>query len=148
MLQRFPICKSRSTDIRIDIIYSLICPYCNRLDLNEANRSCIYCYKTGKKIVHEENDINTCLQAVICAYMLEQQGVHVSGCEYRYLPSGTTIKCRYDDDMKSRLDAKLQELKNALDTGNFPYGKDEDTCKYCKIRHICDKQTEAKEEDE
>ena len=105
-------------------------------------------YKTGKNIAHEENDINTCLQAVIYAYMLEQQGMHITECQYRYLRNGMTIHCRYDDDMKSRLDAKLQELKDALDTGNFPYGGDKDVCKYCKIKHICDKQTDAEEDEE
>ena len=105
-------------------------------------------YKTGKNIAHKENDIDTCLQAVIYAYMLEQQGVHISECQYRYLRSGQTIRCRYDDDMKIRLDAKLQELKNALDTGNFPYGGDKDVCKYCKLKHICDKQTDAEEDEE
>lgn len=106
-------------------------------------------YKTGKKIDHEENDIDTCLQAVIYAYMLEQQGMHITECQYRYLRSGMTIRCRYDDDMKRRLDAKLQELKDALDTGNFPYSDDvKNVCKYCKIKHICDKQTEDEEDEE
>ena len=88
------------------------------------------------------------LQAVIYAYMLEQQGMHITECQYRYLRNGMTIHCRYDDDMESRLDAKLQELKDALDTGNFPYGGDKDVCKYCKTKHICDKQTDAEEDEE
>lgn len=105
-------------------------------------------YKTGKNITHKENDIDTCLQAVIYAYMLEQQGMHITECQYRYLRHGMTIHCWYDDDMKARLDAKLQELKNALDTGNFPYGGDKDVCEYCKLKHICDKQTDAEEDEE
>lgn len=122
--------------------------YPDRVEKIGADDYIIADYKTGKNIAHEENDINTCLQAVIYAYMLEQQGMHITECQYRYLRNGITIHCRYDDDMKSRLDAKLQELKNALDTGNFPYGEDKDVCKYCKIKHICDKQTDAEEDEE
>ena len=77
--------------------------------------------------------------------MLETQGKTISSCKYRYLRNGITVHCRYDDEMKKSLDAKLQEFKEALDTGAFPYGED---CKYCKIKHICDKQTEAEEDEE
>ena len=122
--------------------------YPDRVEQISGERYIIADYKTGKNVKHRQDDIDTCLQAVIYAYMLEQQGVAISGCEYRYLRTGTTIPCRYDADMKEKLNDKLQIFKDALDDGNFPYGTEKDVCKYCKLKGVCDKETDMEEDEE
>lgn len=105
-------------------------------------------YKTGKRINHQPNDINTCLQAVIYAYILEQKGVPITRCEYRYLRDDRVIPCRYDTAMKENLNAKLEELKNALDTGKFPQAEDKKTCIYCALASVCGNENESESEEQ
>lgn len=76
-------------------------------------------YKSGRKIDHEKDDINTCLQVVIYAYMMEQQGYNVAGGEFRYIRLGETITCVYNEGMKLALDDKLTQFKEALENFDF-----------------------------
>ena len=96
-------------------------------------------YKTGKRIKHVPHDIDTCLQVVIYAYLLEQKGIPISRCEYRYLRDDRVIPCRYDSTMKEKLNDKLLAFKSALDTGVFPATGN---CTYCKLKNICGKENE------
>ena len=105
-------------------------------------------YKTGKRVKHLANDIDTCMQVVIYAYLMEQKNLPISRCEYRYLRDGITIPCRYDDSMKEKLDTKLAIFKNALTTGQFPVAESSDACRYCTLAGICGRYNEEKEEAE
>lgn len=91
-------------------------------------------YKTGSEVKHEENDINTCLQVVIYAYLMEQKGYKISGCEYRYLRLDETVKCKYDDEIKEQLTTVLKQFKNMVTNTHFPCGAD---CSFCKFGKVC-----------
>lgn len=91
-------------------------------------------YKTGSEVKHEENDINTCLQVVIYAYLMEQKGYKISGCEYRYLRLDETVKCKYDDEIKEQLTTVLKHFKNMVTNTHFPCGVD---CSFCKFGKVC-----------
>ena len=106
-------------------------------------------YKTGRSIKHVEDDADTCLQVLIYAYMMEKQGVPVSGCEYRYLRLGETIPCRYDDEMKEALNQKLLWFRSVMESGVFETAapeNQEDVCKYCHYASICGRSTETEGE--
>ena len=52
------------------------------------------------------------------------------------------FKCRYDDEMKAKLDDKLMEFKEAIENGDFEIGtmtpdEEKEICKYCKYGSIC-----------
>jgi len=100
-------------------------------------------FKSGRNINHEEDDINSCLQVVIYAYLLEQQGFKVTGGEFRYIRLGETITCKYDDEMKKALSDMLEYFKTSVSSFDFPYLEptedNEDPCKYCRFKHICNK---------
>ena len=114
-----------------------------------AEGECIIAdYKTGRRVKHQANDIDTCLQVVIYAYLLEQRGVPISRCEYRYLRDGLLIPCRYDDSMKEKLNTKLLEFKKALEAGQFPPAESERACTYCTLAGICNNDLQEKEEAE
>lgn len=55
-------------------------------------------FKAGRDIKHTPDDIDTCLQIVLYAYIMEQKGYKISGGEYRYIqrgrryPAGMTTK--------------------------------------------------------
>ena len=84
---------------------------------------------------------------MIYAYIVEN-ALHkeVSHCEYRMLRfKDGIVTCKYDQEMKDALTAKLQEFKQALDTGDFSIGpmtkeEEKEKCKYCKYGTICGKE--------
>jgi RecB family exonuclease len=119
--------------------------YPDRVEKTPKGEYIIADYKTKKKIEHVENDIDTCLQVVIYAYMMEQKGVPITRCEYRYLRDGVTVGCQYDATMKEKLNDKLLMFKEALETGQFPCAPSENNCKYCTLANICGKDQQPEE---
>lgn len=97
-------------------------------------------FKSGRRITHVQDDIGTCLQVIIYAYLMEQMGFHIAGGEYRYLRLGEKVTCRYDDDMKQQLLDCMNQFKEYMQKGYFPAAvpsEDEDPCKYCKYKGMC-----------
>jgi len=109
-------------------------------------------FKSARSIGHVEDDIDTCLQIVIYAYLMEQKGFKISGGEFRYIRLGETVSCKYDDEMKQKLFDKLSVFKQHMEAADFPIpdnayeenrAKDDpDPCKYCKFGLICGKTQE------
>ena len=122
--------------------------YPDRVEKTPEGEYIIADYKTGRRVKHLANDIDTCMQVVIYAYLMEQKGLPISRCEYRYLRDGITVPCRYDESMKEKLDARLAILKEALTTGQFPVAERNDACRYCTLAGICGRDEEQKEEAE
>ena len=117
----------------------------DRVEKLEDGSYLIVDFKTGRKVVHKDDDIESCLQVLIYAYLMEQHGYKVSGGEYRYLRLGQTVTCKYDDDMKNQLSEKLEKFKDCMLSGDFPIpaaDEENDPCKYCKFGSICGKQNE------
>ena len=117
-------------------------------ELEEGGPVIVVDYKTGRNVKHETDDIDTCLQAVIYAYILEKNGYEVAGAQYRYPRTKDMVDCKYDEDMRDRLAEKMQAFRSCMDTGVFPlynetdWYNDEDkdsACKYCKFGGICGK---------
>lgn len=94
-------------------------------------------YKTGQNLKHEKDDIESCLQVVLYAYILEKNGYKVKECQYRYINLDDLITCRYDDEMRSLLDAKMNDFKEHLSELRFEPAGSEDDCKYCGFKGIC-----------
>jgi RecB family exonuclease len=104
-------------------------------------------FKSGGSVKHVQDDIGTCLQVVIYAYLMEQKGFPVSGGEYRYIRLGETVTCRYDGDMKAQLKERLEMFKQAMQSGDFPAaetgGEDgDDPCRFCRYKTLCGKENE------
>ncbi len=112
----------------------------------DDNNAIIVDYKTKRKIDHIEDDIDTCLQVVVYAYLCETNGISVDHCEYRYFRKRRTISCKYDQGIKNELHKKLEEFKQALIQHNFPRNENKDSCKYCTLRDICVFHSDVEEE--
>ena len=121
----------------------------DRVERLEDGTCVIVDYKTGNKIKHKPNDPNTCLQVLIYAYLMEQEGYKVSGCEYRYIRLGQTVKCAWDEETKHGLSEILANFKHDMRCGEFytyepdPEVKESDAidpCKFCKFGTVCDKE--------
>lgn len=129
----------------------------DRMEKLEDGSYLIVDFKTGRTIEHIKDDIDTCLQIVIYAYLMERMGFKVSGGEFRYLQKGETVSCKYDDEMKKLLSEKLTLFKHHLEIMDFPIPEsalnkektDESPCKYCKFGLVCGKiQDEGESDDE
>ena len=85
---------------------------------------------------------------------MESQGYNISGGEFRYLRTGETVSCRYDADMKDKLEKRLTDFKNCLENINadgykYPYGKQrlfapiqdqekkKEKCATCSYAKVC-----------
>ena len=104
-------------------------------------------FKSKNRIMHVENDIDTCLQVMIYSYLMEQRGLKVNGAEYRYIRLGETVNCRYDEANKQKLGEKLTQFRHSLENGDFPtavqledVSDGTDPCRYCRYAEICGKQ--------
>ena len=118
----------------------------DRVERLPDGKNIIADFKTGSNIKHKENDVETCLQVLVYAYIMEKSGTPISGCEYRYVRNPQVIPCRYDDEMKKELEKRLEIFKNALEKADFPCTDVEDNCKFCKFKSICGKP-KKKDED-
>ena len=124
--------------------------YPDRVEKLDDGSYLIVDFKTGRSISHEQDDINTCLQIVIYAYLMEQKGFKISGGEYRYIRLNETVTCRYDQEMKKALSDKLSEFKRCMEKADFPIPAlaisradgDPDPCVFCKFGMICGKAEE------
>lgn len=101
-------------------------------------------FKTGYKIKHKQDDFATCFQVIVYAYLMESMGYKVSGAEFRYIRLGEIVKCKYDDEMKSKLEFALQQFKKMMEDGEFKCCNSlDDSCTYCKFLWVCSKGEEV-----
>lgn len=124
----------------------------DRIEELEDGSYLVVDFKTARTMGHNPDDIDTCLQTVIYAYLMEQAGYKISGGEFRYIRLGRTVSCRYDDDMKQKLSEKLSVFKQHMEAADFPIPvkayeqnrekDDPDPCRYCKFGRICGKAQE------
>ncbi len=124
----------------------------DRVEKLEDGSYLIVDFKSGQRIAHVQDDITTCLQIVIYAYMMEQMGYKVSGGEYRYIRLGETVTCRYDEDMKKQLSNRLEEFLECMKNGTFPTPEPSedgtDPCRFCKYMTICGKGEDSESSEE
>jgi ATP-dependent helicase/DNAse subunit B len=115
----------------------------DRVEKLDDGRYLIVDFKSGRRIGHVKDDIDTCLQVVIYAYLMEKQGLDIAGGVFRYIRLGESVSCVYDDTMKDKLNKKLSMFKEHMEKGYFPCteaGEDaEDPCKFCKYGLVCGK---------
>jgi len=111
----------------------------DRIIHNDDDTYSIIDFKTNRDFKHIEDDINTCLQVVIYAYLYELGGHKVRNGIFRYLKNKKEICCIYHEDMKNQLINKLKIFKEALNTGVFNCAEDKEACKYCKLKEYCGK---------
>ena len=99
-------------------------------------------YETGKSTKQKKDDINTCLQVILYAYIMENKDsnpVKISKGEYRYIRENEIISCNYNDRMKEDLSEKLKKFKEHILIGNYPTAMGDKACEYCKFGNICGK---------
>ena len=123
--------------------------YPDRVEKQDDGTYHIVDFKSGRRVVHQQDDIGTCLQILIYAYLFEKKGYKVSGGEYRYISLGETVTCRYDEEMRNQLSERMQAFKEHMLSGDFPLAEVSedgvDPCQYCGYSSACGKGTEEEE---
>lgn len=110
----------------------------DRIEKLEDGSYIIVDYKTYKDFRNIAEDIDTCFQVVLYAYVLsKQENVKVDRCEYRYLRNPGTVVVHYNDEIKKLMDQKIDKIKQAFDSGVFDYAEDKAACKYCPYVKMC-----------
>lgn len=94
--------------------------YPDRLEKDQDGKYIITDFKSGKWVTHKENDLDSCLQAIIYARLAEAKGYAIDHCEFRYLRQREIISCRYDEAMKAGLTDFLKHFKKSLKKLDFP----------------------------
>lgn len=119
--------------------------YPDRIEKMSDGKYVIADFKTKRKIEHVEDDVDTCLQVLLYAYMAEKQGYPVTSCEYRYMRQNESVVCKYDESMKAALARKLEFFRQSLENSVYPCkpGEQDENCKYCKCGDICGKHREG-----
>lgn len=117
----------------------------DRVEQVGPNEYIIVDYKTGGKIKHTQDDIYSCLQVVIYAYLMEQRGYKIVGGEFRYLSLGQTVTCVYDENMKLALKDALVEFMEAVKHNEYPCVevnddyKNDNPCTFCSYAGLCER---------
>ena len=130
--------------------------YPDRVEFTSDKKAVIIDFKTERDLnAHVKDDIDTCLQVIMYAYVVEKTlGCRIDHCEYRMLRHDADkgiITCKYDEEIKKQLADKLMEFRRCMDDGDFdiePMSADEEKerCKYCKYGSICGKKIEDPDE--
>ena len=135
----------------------------DRVEVTGEQNARIVDFKTMRKNDFVENDIDTCLQAVIYAFLVDQregekeEPIPVQGGEYRLLRLGKKTGFSFDETMKAALTDKLKAFREALEEGRFDppvfadkegEAEEKEICRYCKFESICGKHVERSEEGE
>ncbi|MBR2787522.1 MAG: PD-(D/E)XK nuclease family protein, partial [Erysipelotrichaceae bacterium] len=123
--------------------------YPDRVEFIDDGKAVIIDFKTERDLnAHIEDDIDSCLQVIMYAYIVEKvMGYKIDHCEYRMLRFDVDkgiITCKYDDEIKNQLTEKLLEFKRCMEEGDFdiePMSAEEEKekCRYCKYGSICGK---------
>lgn len=126
----------------------------DRVEQLEDGSCLIVDFKTKRRVEHVQDDVDSCLQVVIYAYLMEKKGLKVSGSEYRYIRLGERVSCRYDEEIKKQLAEKLESFRTSMENDDFPLAEQPeegenrpDPCRYCKYSEICGKASEEGDED-
>lgn len=97
-------------------------------------------YKTSYEEHHFEDDIRSCIQGIVYAYLLEKRGIKVNHCEFRYLRTNSVIKCQYTEEIKEEFDFYLERIKNTIIKPNlngYSNPANLEDCFKCEYRHLC-----------
>lgn len=130
----------------------------DRLDSHQnSNALTVADFKTGRSDGYKDDDFASCVQVMLYAYLLENEGVTVdeeSGekkkykigmGEYRFVrddPKKNT--CVYNDEMKSKIAALLDEIAEKLKNDSFEFAEFKYTCDYCDYKDICGREAKKK----
>ena len=123
----------------------------DRVEADGNGKYIVVDFKTGRKVEQTRDDPKSCRQTMIYAWMLQQKGMSVACCEYRYLRRSVNVPCEINPLTMGQLETDLALFNNGLISGDFGpedgYGtpRKKNDCTYCEYKAICNSD-KAREE--
>ena len=130
----------------------------DRIERTPDGKIIVVDYKTGRSVKHVPNDFDSCLQALLYAFVLEarEKGSgeekeldaigQVDHVEFRYPAVNAVVSCGWNAEMKQKLSALLARFAADLQAGECRPGPVCDD--YCGFRGICRGEEEETEGEE
>lgn len=115
--------------------------YPDRVEQDANGLDLIADFKTGKKLNHRDNDVVSCLQVMLYAFILTDHDIDIRTCVYRYLRLRKKVRIDYTPENIAVMNTMLDELAAALKDNHFerPEKAKPDTgpCRYCHFARLC-----------
>lgn len=112
-----------------------------RADLVEENLEglTVVDVKTGRRVGQTDQDIKTCIQAILYCLLLEREGnaTPVTGGYYLYPRTQRVVSCDYNLEAQEKAVDLLKQAINAIETGNGWKTDEKEVCGYCAYEKIC-----------
>ena len=95
----------------------------DRIEKNKFGKYILVDYKTGRSVIHKNDDVVSCIQGLIYGYLINhdknyiKQGINISRVEFRYPDSDVIIHINYNPAFEQELINKVTEFKNAIEQG-------------------------------
>jgi len=95
--------------------------------------------KTGRRVVQTDQEVKSCIQAIVYCCLLEEESksLPVKGGYYLYPRTQRVVSCDYNLEIKERAVALLDQCLNALESGDGWKIDDKKICGYCSFASLC-----------
>lgn len=96
--------------------------------------------KTGKNVKQIEDDLETCVQALIYCELLNRTAYpgKVSGAVYLYPKAGRYVACRYNQGVSLALRERFKERIASIENAEGWKAEGTDACAFCSAKAICE----------
>ena len=119
-----------------------------RADLVEENLEglTVVDVKTGRRVGQTDQDIKTCIQAILYCLLLEREGnsIPVTGGYYLYPRTQRVVSCDYNLEAQEKAVDLLKQAINAIETGNGWKTDEKEVCEYCAYEKICNQNNKRR----
>ena len=119
-----------------------------RADLVEENLEglTVVDVKTGRRVGQTDQDIKTCIQAILYCLLLEREGnsIPVTGGYYLYPRTQRVVSCDYNLEAQEKAVDLLKQAINAIETGNGWKTDEKEVCEYCAYEKICNQKNKRR----
>jgi|GEM_PF-2300379 len=96
--------------------------------------------KTGRNVKQIEDDLETCVQALIYCELLNRTAYpgKVSGAVYLYPKAGRYVACRYNEGVSLALRERFKERIASIEKAEGWKAEGTDACAFCTAKAICE----------
>ena len=115
--------------------------YPDRVEQDANGLDLIADFKTGRKVLHKDNDVASCLQVMLYAFILTDHEIDIRTCVYRYLRLRKRVRIDYIPENIAVMNNMLDELGEALKNNSFSRLEnaraEKGPCRFCHFARLC-----------
>lgn len=102
--------------------------------------------KTGRNVGQRDQDIKSCIQAILYCCLLEEESkiLPIKGGYYLYPRTQRIVVCDYNSNVKEKAIDLLDQALKSIETGNGWKVDDKKVCKYCSFDTMCKQENKRR----